>query len=296
MSYLSLAERGVPRSIAVPSSSHGTRQQSGRREAADQPPHTHTHTTRKSEGRLGLGVRRWRMEEGWRGSGGGPSRAQRSRAKPLPTVNPKERVGGSATALQNLPPCLTGNFGFTGGGGRGEGRREAEGAGKPAGAGSRAEPGQPGGSEAEGSARISPAPAAPRSPRLCSGCVRCVAEGRSPGLSREVTITSGRRRAEGNLGAPSHSWNRRKGLCEGGSGFGPWPRLRAAVHPQKGRCRPPLRAPGLQPGDEGAGGPGCPPRGAAPRGLRGCHSPPGNPACPPGINSLVLINKCISPS
>lgn len=178
-SYLSLAERGVPRSIAVPSSSHGTRRQSGRREAADLPPphptphHHHHHPVNPAGGALGLGVwrpparpRGWRRaeeeEERWwrrRGRGPFPSRAEPSGASP--DGNPKERGRQLRSRCAKLRPCLTGNFGFTGGGGRGEGRREAEaeGAGSPAGAGSREEPGQPRGvGGGGGPARMAPTP------------------------------------------------------------------------------------------------------------------------------------------
>lgn len=199
--------------------------------------------------------------------------------------------------MQNLPPCLTGNFGFTGGGGRGEGRREAEGAGKPAGAGSRAEPGQPGGSEAEGSARISPAPAAPRCAPpafvqvVCDVWRRAGHRG-SPEESPSRVEGAGR---GGICVPPPTPRTSAKGFVKEGTGLAPGRGSGRPCTPKRRDVAPPSAPQGCNRGMRGREDPVVPP-GAAPRGLRGCHSPPGNPACPPGINSLVLINKCISPS
>lgn len=97
--------------------------------------------------------------------------------EPLPTVNPKQRGGGSSAELR---PCPTGNFGFTGGGGRARGGESGGGGG-----GRREEPGQP---------RIAPSPAFVRAPSGARGregtqgwgTARCQPSQSIPGRARRV--------------------------------------------------------------------------------------------------------------
>lgn len=96
----------------MPCGSHGTRLQSGQREADDPPLHTqlpNDNVNPAGEGGPGLGVQRppSGMEEGWGGGGGGGEVAAGAGALPEPSGvspdgNPKERAGGSATALQSF--------------------------------------------------------------------------------------------------------------------------------------------------------------------------------------------------
>lgn len=257
-------------------------------------------------------------EERWRrGREPFPSRAEPSRAEPLPTVIPRSEQA-APQALCQASPVLNRKLRIY----RGRRKRRGE---ERSGGGGGWEPGGAGRGRAAGRSRGSPggsvepeeppawpqAAAALRSRCLCSGCGRCLAKGRSPRPSRGATRTNGRRRGGvghggGEEGGPPLR-GRRKGVCEPGAGWGgdggfaPAPPLPAAGDARRHlRCVPPTgstprgemqpppittTSPGATTGEDEAAPPQFLP---LVRGMRGWK--------PRGINSLGLINNCLKPS
>lgn len=168
--------------------------------------------------------------------------------EPLPTVNPKQRGGGSSAELR---PCPTGNFGFTGGGGRARGGESGGGGG-----GRREEPGQP---------RIAPSPAFVRAPSGARGregtqgwgTARCQPSQSIPGRARRVWTGLGAAPSCEGCAAPAPPRGvdpKKRGGCAPKKGDGG--KKRGAMEPKKEGMRP--KKMGWTP-KKGDSAPGAPP-------------------------------------